>query len=56
MDELASHPAARAWKELEPKAPAPVAIVGLEELPGQQVYRLVGVGPGGTSVVAKRRR
>ena len=52
------HPAARAWRELRPERDAPA---GIETLHGGQtkawkrtVYRLAGVGPAGSAVIAKR--
>src|SRR5947208_11232788 len=52
------HPAARAWRELRPGRDTPGRI---ETLHGRQskawkrtVYRLAGVGPAGSAVIAKR--
>src|SRR5262249_28376968 len=48
------HPAVRAWAGLHP---GPVEATGVEKLQKKgkgQVYRLAGVGPGGTAVIAKR--
>jgi Ser/Thr protein kinase RdoA (MazF antagonist) len=52
---LADHPAVRAWRKLEPERaePAGIEVLKYDKRDGR-VYRLVGVGPGGTNVVAKR--
>lgn len=54
---LLEHPAVKAWEALRPARVEPAAI---ETLQGKQdkaqAYRLHGVGPGGTAVVAKRCR
>jgi hypothetical protein len=52
---LANHPAVRAWRKLEPGRAEPAGIEVLkDEKRDRGVYRLAGVGPGGTNVVAKR--
>ena len=53
---LSDHRAAKAWRQLEPACPAPRQIEILKLKTKSAVYRLVGVGPGGLSVVAKRCR
>jgi hypothetical protein len=50
------HPAVRAWKQLYPKQQEPNFIELLLEGRKSCVYRLDGVGPGGTGVIAKRCR
>jgi hypothetical protein len=52
---LADHPAVRAWRKLDPERAEPTGIEVLkEEKRDRGIYRLVGVGPGGSNVVAKR--
>jgi hypothetical protein len=52
---LTDHPAVRAWRKLEPERVDPVGIEVLKDEKRERgVYRLVGVGPGGTDVIAKR--
>ena len=48
------HPAVRAWKKLYPKQEEPNFIDLLLEGRKSCVYRLDGVGPGGTAIIAKR--
>ena len=55
-ERLRSHPVARAWRTVRPGSPAPEAIEVLAAHRRRSVYRLVGVGPGGASVVAKQVR
>jgi len=52
------HQAVKAWSELRPQLRAPEAIHCLKASPMRKslVYRLDGVGPGGSAVVAKRCR
>jgi hypothetical protein len=55
------HPAVRFWQALRPERATPEAIVILKERRRKEkaksaVYRLEGVGPEGTSVIAKRCR
>ena len=50
------HPAAGAWREIAPDAPDPERIELLSLRRKSATYRLVGVGPGGTSIVAQRSR
>jgi hypothetical protein len=53
MGRLARHPAVAAWRELRPERPTPryIEIVRDNENP---IYRLDGVGCGGSAVIAKR--
>lgn len=56
-DNLLEHPAAQAWRATEPERIVPKAIAVLKKWTRHQksgVYRLAGVGPGGSAVVAKR--
>ena len=53
---LAWHPAAAAWREVAPTAPAPESIEVLRRQNGTAVYRLVGAGPGGAPIIARRSR
>jgi hypothetical protein len=50
------HPAARAWRETQPGRGEPERIDTLKEAEKSAVYRLKGVGPGGSTVIAKRCR
>ncbi len=50
------HPAVWAWHELYPKRAEPNFIEVLREGRKSCIYRLDGVGPGGTTVIAKRCR
>jgi hypothetical protein len=52
----AAHPAARAWGEFRGAPADPARIAVLKETGKSGVYRLQGVGPGGTAVIAKRCR
>ena len=53
--DLQSHPAVRAWRQLQPRCSAPATVEVLQEAKRQGVYRLGGVGPAGAAVVAKGR-
>jgi Phosphotransferase enzyme family len=53
---LLEHPAVTAWRALEPERFEPDGIEILKEKTGSRVYRLLGVGPAGTAVIAKQRR
>jgi hypothetical protein len=53
---LSDHRAAKAWRQLQPACPAPQQIEILKLKTKSAVYRLAGVGPGGSAVVAKRCR
>lgn len=52
----AEHPAVQAWKQLYPKHEGPNFIELLLEGRKSCIYRLAGIGPGGTAVIAKRCR
>jgi hypothetical protein len=56
LGNLAWHPAVVAWREIAPAAPAPERIEVLHRENGVGVYRLVGAGPGGTPIIARRAR
>lgn len=51
---LAAHPAVHAWHAVAPDDATPDVIQVLREHPSAAVYRLVGAGPGGAAVIAKR--
>ncbi len=51
---LSWHPAAAAWREVAPSAPTPECIEVLRQQNGTGAYRLVGVGPEGGPVIARR--
>ena len=56
---LLAHPAVQAWSRLNPERVTPDQITPADFKPNKprrnvSVYRLVGVGPGGTDVIAKR--
>ena len=53
-DNLAEHHAVRAWSELRPKRVEPTAIETLARRRKTAIYKLHGVGPAGTAVIAKR--
>jgi hypothetical protein len=50
------HPAARAWREIQPEraAPGSIAVLRRERRKKRSVYRLDGVGLAGSAVIAKR--
>jgi len=50
------HPALCAWQRLDPNAAWPDRIDLLKERRTSRVYRLVGAGPGRSSLIAKRNR
>jgi hypothetical protein len=54
--ELAWHPAARAWTAFMDGAGAPDTIEVVHAGKHSATYRLVGVGPDGTSIIAQRAR
>ena len=56
LGNLAYHPAAAAWRKVAPTASAPEHIEVLRQGRGTGVYRLVGVGPGGAPIIARRTR
>ena len=51
---LSWHPAAAAWQHVAPSAPTPECIEVLRQENGSGAYRLVGVGPEGEPVLARR--
>ncbi|HEV8265527.1 MAG TPA: hypothetical protein VGQ06_11290 [Gemmatimonadales bacterium] len=51
---LAWHPAAAAWRAAAPTAPTPDCIEVLRADNGNGVYRLVGAGPSGAPIIARR--
>jgi thiamine kinase-like enzyme len=53
---LLEHPAVVAWRELRPKRLVPDSIEVLKTHRKSAIYRLEGVGSGGTAVIAKRCR
>jgi hypothetical protein len=56
-DNLREHPAVQAWRALEPERVEPQMIAVFKTWKRKKksgVYRLAGVGPGGSAVVAKR--
>lgn len=53
-ENLSEHPAARAWSKLSPAGACPLAIEMLKHKPKSVIHRLVGVGPNGSAVIAKR--
>jgi thiamine kinase-like enzyme len=54
--DLLEHPAVEAWTELRPERVKPERIEVLKEKKKGAVYRLAGVGPGNSAVIAKRAR
>jgi len=55
-ENLLEHRAVKAWSQLEPERVKPEAIEILKLKNKSAVYRLAGVGPGGSAVIAKRCR
>jgi hypothetical protein len=53
---LAWHPAVMAWREVAHDAPDPERIEVLRRGPNSATYRLVGAGPGGAPILARRSR
>src|SRR5438094_1019393 len=53
---LREHPAVQAWRELQPRRVEPESIETLQHRNKSAIYRLEGVGPGGSAVIAKRCR
>ena len=51
---MLEHPAVKAWLQARPEGPEPAGITLLKEKEKSAVYRLAGVGPGASAVVAKR--
>jgi hypothetical protein len=54
MSRLVHHPAVRAWRELGPESLTPQCVEIVRESDYRAVYRLDGVGCGGSGVIAKR--
>lgn len=54
--DLSDHPSFRAWRQLHPSQSAPERIEILKQKTGSMIYRLVGIGQDGGSVIAKQRR
>jgi len=54
--DLLAHPAMQAWRKLQPGRSGPTKIEVLKEAKKSYVYRLGGVGPEGSAVVAKGGR
>jgi len=52
--DLLKHPAVEAWAKLLPERVEPTGIETLQKKRKGSVYRLEGVGPGGSDVIAKR--
>ena len=50
------HPAVEAWRKLQPASAGPESIHVLRERMSSATYRLIGVVPGGATVIAKRCR
>ena len=55
-ESLGSHAAVQAWRQLDGARGEPARIEVLKSRGKSAVYRLVGVGPGGASVIAKQSR
>ena len=56
-DNLRDHPAAQAWRAIEPERVEPGMIAVIKQWKNHYksaIYRLAGVGPGGLAVIAKR--
>jgi Phosphotransferase enzyme family len=56
MSRLADHPAVTAWRELRPERLTPRCIEIVRDSESRAIYRLDGVGCGGSAVIAKRCR
>jgi aminoglycoside phosphotransferase (APT) family kinase protein len=54
--ELREHPAARVWHDVQGAAGSPERIDVLRKPPPSEIYRLVGIGPRHSNVIAKRCR
>jgi aminoglycoside phosphotransferase (APT) family kinase protein len=54
--DLREHAALRAWRMIRPGGAEPAGIAILRKSEKSSVYRLDGIGPGGSSLVAKRCR
>jgi hypothetical protein len=55
-NDLLEHPSVRAWSELGPRRVEPEQIEVLKGEKKSSVFRLAGVGPGNSAVIAKRCR
>jgi hypothetical protein len=56
-ESVSQHPAVKAWQQLQPNQPEPKWIAVLKpEQKRSAVYRLGGIGPTGSTVIAKRGR
>jgi len=53
---MPEHPVVRVWRELRPASAGPDSVHVLRERSSCAIYRLTGVGPGGSAVIAKRCR
>jgi hypothetical protein len=53
-DDLLQHPAVKAWSRLQPERLVPSRIETLKRRQKSAIYRLRGVGPEGSAVIAKR--
>ena len=51
---LGWHPAVKAWNTMAGAPVAPESVEVLDEGEGSSTYRLVGAGPGGASIIARR--
>src|SRR6266700_7898126 len=52
--ESLEHPAVRAWNKLHPRPCRPAAIETLKRNKKSAIYQLTGIGPGGSTIIAKR--
>ncbi len=53
-EEAAEHPAVQAWRRLGPERAKPERIEVLKQKPKSAVFRLAGMGPDGSALIAKR--
>lgn len=56
VDSLDTHPAVQAWRAVMPQGALPKRIDAFCERTNWLLYALVGAGPGGSTIIAKRRR
>ena len=54
LGNLGWHPAVAAWQQVAPMAPEPESLEVLDHRSRSGVYRLVGAGPDGTTIIARR--
>ena len=54
-DSLDAHPALQAWRAVRPQEPPPESIEAICERTNCWSFALVGAGPGGSTIIAKRR-